>query len=75
MVMATARTLARRRMGARETTPPATPGMHHDPFHNQHEHGSSSLPMIRRRWAASSSFVLAAARLRALQLDPSSTVT
>ena len=31
--------------------------------------------MIRRHWAASSSFVLAAARLRALQLDPSSTAT
>jgi len=27
--------------------------------------------MIFRRWPASSSFVLAAARLRALQLDPS----
>jgi hypothetical protein len=26
--------------------------------------------MIRRRWAASNSFVLTAARLRALQLDP-----
>jgi hypothetical protein len=32
--------------------------------------GSSSLPMIGRRLPASSSFVLAAARLRALQLDP-----
>jgi len=31
--------------------------------------------MIRRRSLASSSFVLAAARLRALQLDPSSTAT
>jgi len=36
---------------------------------------SSSLPMIRRRWPASSSSVLAASRLRALQLDPSSTAT
>jgi len=33
----------------------------------------SPLPMIPRRPSASSSFVLAAARLRALQLDPSRT--
>ncbi len=33
----------------------------------------SSLPMISRRSPASSSFVLAAPRLRALQQDPSST--
>jgi hypothetical protein len=33
---------------------------------------TSSLSMIIRRSSASSSFVLAAARLRALQLDPSS---
>jgi hypothetical protein len=32
--------------------------------------GSSSLPIIGRRLPASSSFVLAATRLRALQLDP-----
>jgi hypothetical protein len=32
---------------------------------------TSSLSMIIRRSSASSSFVLAAARLRALQLDPS----
>jgi hypothetical protein len=31
--------------------------------------------MIRRRWQASSSSVLAAPRLRALQLNPSSTAT
>jgi len=31
--------------------------------------------MIRRRSSASSSFVLAAARLRALQQDPSRTAT
>ena len=33
----------------------------------------SSLPMISRRSSVSSSFVLAASRLRALQQDPSST--
>jgi hypothetical protein len=33
---------------------------------------TSSLSMVIRRSSASSSFVLAAARLRALQLDPSS---
>ena len=41
------------------------------PFHDpQIPEGSSSLPIIGRRSPASSSFVLAAPRLRALQLDP-----
>ena len=62
-------------MGACETTPPATPGDNHDPLKNQHERSPSSLSMIVRRSSASSSFVLAAARLRALQLDPSRTAT
>jgi hypothetical protein len=42
---------------------------------NQLKHRPSSLPMIRRRLPASSSFVLAAARLRALQLDISGAAT
>src|SRR5215471_18685489 len=52
-------------MGARETTPPAT----HTRGHPPPLEFSSWLPRIRRRSPASSSFVLAAARLRALQLD------
>jgi len=52
-------------MGACETTPPAT--------HTRGTQPAPSLPrlsIIGRRSPASSSFVLAAARLRALQLDP-----
>ena len=69
--MAAARTPARRRMGACETTPPAT---HREPAHDPDKPTAtgtpSSPPMIFRRLPPSSSFVLAAARLRALQLDP-----
>ena len=43
--------------------------------HKPARKGPSSLPMIGRRSPASSSFVLAAARLRALQLDPSRAAT
>ena len=68
-------------MGACETTPPTRshdPGEGHqgDPSGRQpnQEEPRSSLPIIGRRLAASSSFVLACAlqaqRLRALQLDP-----
>jgi hypothetical protein len=48
-------------------------GDNHDPLISQHERNPSSLFMIVRRSSASSSFVLAAARLRALQLDSSRT--
>ena len=71
MVMAAARTLARRRMGACETTPPASlrePRTR--PLTSQPQTSPSSPSRISRRLPASSSFVLAAARLRALQLDP-----
>ena len=44
-------------------------GQHHNPQRPSTK-GPSPLLMIRRRSPASSSFVLAAARLRALQLDP-----
>src|SRR5262249_16546312 len=65
------------RMGARETTPTTTSHPGHtakppSPSANP-AGGSSSLPMIGRRLPASSSFVLAATRLRALQLDPGRT--
>src|SRR6516225_9788919 len=70
MVMAAARTLARRRMGACETTPPATPGTSTQPLASRPRNEPSSPSRISRRLPASSSFVLAAARLRALQLDP-----
>src|ERR1700746_2825825 len=71
MVMAAARTLARRRMGACETTPPATHREHaRDPQYPITAHAPPSPSIIFRRLPASSSFVLAAARLRALQLDP-----
>ena len=70
MVMAAA-ALARRRMGACETTPPATHREHaHDPRQAQPQLALPRLSKIFRRLPASSSFVLAAARLRALQLDP-----
>jgi hypothetical protein len=49
-------------------------GQHHHPQRPSTK-GPSPLLMIRRRSPASSSFVLAAARLRALQLDPSRTAT
>ena len=52
-----------------------TPGTAHDPPQSQHEGTPSSPPMISRRSSASSSFVLAAARLRALQQHPSHTAT
>ena len=69
--MAAARTLARRRMGACETTPPATHREHSTrPLISQPQTTPSSPSRISRRLPASSSFVLAAARLRALQLDP-----
>ena len=63
------------RMGACETTPPAStsPGETTQPASSttpQIPEGSSSPPIIGRRLPASSSFVLAATRLRALQLDP-----
>jgi len=51
------------------------PGTTTTPQQSQHERNLPPLPMIRRRLTASSSFVLAAARLRALQLDPSRTAT
>src|SRR6266568_4424683 len=70
MVMAAARTLARRRMGACETTPPATLRNQHATPISQPQTSPSSPSRIFRRSPASSSFVLAAARLRALQLDP-----
>ena len=71
MVMAAARTPARRRMGACETTPPATRrDTHATPDNPDRNRPPSSPSMIFRRSPASSSFVLAAARLRALQLDP-----
>src|SRR5712672_2924944 len=69
MVMAAARILARRRMGACETTPPAThrePAR--DPRQAQPQPSPSPPPMIFRRLPASSSFVLAAARLKAAKL-------
>ena len=61
-------------MGACETTPPATPEDKHDPLPaSQNEKSLSPLSMITRRPSASSSFVLAAARLRALIALPSRT--
>jgi len=61
-------------MGACETTPPASTSRGNQPSrpfrHPQIPEGSSSLPIIGRRLPASSSFVLAATQLRALQLDP-----
>ena len=60
---------AGRRMGACETTPPTTPGTDTTP-HKPAREDPSSLSMIVRRSSASRSFVPAAARLRALQLDP-----
>jgi hypothetical protein len=59
-------------MGACETTPPTTRDRGNqtsDLRTRQPAGGCSSLPIIGRRLPASSSFVLAAARLRALQLD------
>src|SRR4029077_20788978 len=71
MVMAAARTLARRRMGACETTPLANaPGNSTRTRISQTANDPPRPSMISRRLPASSSFVLAAARLRALQLDP-----
>src|SRR6185312_6181986 len=71
MVTAAARTLARRRIGACETTPHAT---HRDRHATPDKPKPQPKPlprpaMIFRRLPASSSFVLAAARLRALQHD------
>ena len=68
--MAAARTLARRRMGACETTPRATHREHAHDLIRQPQPNPSSPSRIFRRLPASSSFVLAAAWLRALQLDP-----
>src|SRR6266699_2682928 len=57
-------------MGACETTPPATHREHaHDPRQANRETTLPRSLRIFRRLPASSSFVLAAARLRALQLD------
>src|SRR5947199_10284552 len=57
-------------MGACEITPPASTGNQHTTPDNPTATGPpSSLLRIFRRLPASSSFVLAAARLRALQLD------
>src|SRR5215472_10611634 len=71
MVMAAARTLARRRMGACETTPPATLREHQrDPEQANRKRALPRPSRIFCRLPAPSSFVLAAARLRALQLDP-----
>ena len=50
-------------------------GDKHDPLINQHEGPPSPPSTTVRRSSASSSFVLPAARLRALQLDPSRTAT
>ena len=59
------------RMGARRPLrQPRTRGTSQRSSAPANPEGSSSLPMIGRRLPASSSFVLAAARLRALQLDP-----
>jgi hypothetical protein len=70
--MAAARIPGRRRMGACETTPPATHREHatRPPGKPTATDPPSSLSMISRRLPASSSSVLAAARLRALQPDP-----
>ena len=68
--MAAARTLARRRMGACETTPPASTGNQHATPDNPTATGPSSLLRIFRRLPASSSFVLTAARLRRSSLTP-----
>ncbi len=57
-------------MGACETTPPAHAPGHPTTLRKHSAKDPSSPPMIHRRSSASSSFVLAAARLRALQLDP-----
>ena len=70
MVMAAARTSARRRMGAGETTPHTSAGNQHATLTIQSQPAPSPPLTIFRRLPASSSFVLAAARLRALQLDP-----
>lgn len=60
-------------MGACETTPPTTPAGH-DTTPKRHPKETFLVSsMIRRRSSASSSFVPAAARLRALQLHPSHT--
>jgi hypothetical protein len=56
-------------MGACEITPPASTGNQHTTLTIQPRPAPSSLLRIFRRLPASSSFVLAAARLRALQLD------
>ena len=62
------------RMGGCETTPPDSrtdPGKPAPPVHGKPQPaGLSSLAIIGRRSPASSSFLLAAARLRGLQLDP-----
>ena len=57
-------------MGACETTPPATHREHARDLTSQSATNPSSPSTIFRRLPASSSFVLAATRLRALQLDP-----
>ena len=61
-----------RRMGACETTPQTStqPGTASPCQPATRDLARSSLPIIGRRLPASSSFVLAAARMRALQLDP-----
>jgi hypothetical protein len=53
-----------------ETTPSAHAGDHHVTLETPARTRIFPLPMIRRRSPTPSSFVLAAARLRALQLDP-----
>jgi hypothetical protein len=50
---------------------PRTGNTHTTPHKPKPQTGPSSPSRISRRWPASSSFVLAAARLRALQLDSS----
>jgi hypothetical protein len=57
-------------MGACETTPPASTGTRHTTPNKPTATSPSSPSMIFRRLPASGSFVLAAARLQALKLDP-----
>ena len=60
--MAPACLLAQRRMGACETTPPATRRGRHTILHKPEPERTLPRPMIVRRSSASSSFVLAATR-------------
>jgi hypothetical protein len=70
--MAAARMLARRAgwVLVRPLRPPRAGNQHATPDKPTATGPPSPASMIFRRWPASSSFVLAAARLRALQRDP-----